>query len=282
MPVKRIAVVTDSTSDLYNLKGRDNIYIVPLYIIIGNKKYKDMEDLSLEDFYKILAGGKVLPKTSQPSPEDFKRCYKKLFSEGYDEIISLHLSSKLSGTANSAGIAKKELGSGNIHVFDTRLTTKALGLLVLKISEFVKIESDINVIGSKIESLINATKIYFTVNSLLHLERGGRIGKTGLLIGSLLNIKPVLTLTEGEILPVIRARGQKNLVEILLSKAGEFIGSGETQVYLLHTGDSGITDILRKSIANKYKNAKIETDLIGAVIGTHIGPGSTGVIMLKS
>lgn len=224
--MSKIRIVTDSTADLTpQLVERYQIEVVPLDVFVNGKAYKDKIDITNDEFYKILRSAKELPATSQPSPAVFAETYRKLAAEGAEHIISIRISCDLSGTYQSsvlaAGIVQDEV---TVHNFDSRSATMGLGLVVLSVARMVEEGKELEEVLSALETVIKKLDLYFLLDSLDNLHKGGRIGKASHLFGTLLNIKPVLNLSNGVISAYEKVRGNKEnkalerLIEILAEK----------------------------------------------------------------
>ncbi|HEW92914.1 MAG TPA: DegV family protein [Thermotogaceae bacterium] len=198
MPIMRIKVVTDSTCNLpYQLIEKHNISIVDLKIIIDGKVFKD-SDIGLNEVVEAIKSNRDI-KTSQPAVEDFMNVYKKVLEE-YDHVISIHLSSKTSGTINAASLAAKTLNvEDRVTIFDSKLTSLAMGFIVLKACELIDKNLDINVIKKEIERYANSIEAYFLVGDLSSLVKGGRVSKLKGNIANFLKVKPIFTAIDGEI-----------------------------------------------------------------------------------
>ncbi|MDP0494558.1 MAG: DegV family EDD domain-containing protein [Fusobacterium sp. JB021] len=271
-----IAIVTDSTSDLSKdmIKDLKNIEIIPLKVKLdGNNYYRDGVDISSEEFWgKLLTEGQV-PKTSQPSPAEFKDLYEKLLNKGYKKIISIHISGKLSGTQQAARVGRSMLKRDkDIVIIDSKTVTFALGFLVTEAAKMSKQGVALSQIIKWIEDRKEAMKVYFVVKDLELLQKGGRVGKTSATIGGILKIKPILKMENGEITTETKAIGDKGA----MLHMEKLIKSSKKSI-VLYTGwggernQSSNADML-KNIADKYKKVDYRGRVeIGAVIGSHVG-----------
>lgn len=271
-----IAIVTDSTSDLTPemVKGL-GIDIIPLKIkLSGDTYYREGVDISKAEFWHRLLKEKVIPKTSQPSPAEFKELYEKLFAKGYKKIISIHISSKLSGTQQAARVAKGMLNRDeDIMIIDSKAVTFALANLVLESAKMVKAGKSYEEIIDWIEETKDKMKVYFVVKELTFLEKGGRIGRASSVIGGLFKIKPVLKLEDGEVSIETKAIGDRGAMSYM-----EKLLKSEKGSIILYTGWGGTGDELAaadqlKNIAEKYRKVDYRGRFeIGATIGSHSGP----------
>lgn len=277
LSLPEIAIVTDSTSDLTpELMGDLNIDIIPLKIKIGEDYYKDGIELTKRDFWKRVTSESIIPKTSQPSPAEFKEIYKRLFKKGYKKIISIHISSKLSGTQQAARVAKGMVARGeNITIVDSKAVAMSLGYQVLEAARMAREGMSEENILSRLEQLQDRIKLYFVVNDISYLEKGGRIGRASSVIGGFLKVKPILKLENGEISvqgKVFGESGALGYMERLIRAE-----SKKTSM-ILYTAWGGTRKELLNAdeIKNQQSgNNKIEYRgrfEIGATIGAHSGP----------
>ena len=273
-----VRIVTDSTADLTPEQQRAaGITVVPLNVHFGDEVFRDHVDLSADEFFRRLKASSQLPRTSQPSVGAFEEAYRKLL-DGGDEIVSVHLSSKVSGTYNSALMAAQSVGDGKIDVVDSLSTSMALGFMALEGAKLAKAGRDRQAVAECLQGLVPKARVICVVDTLTYLERGGRIGKARALLGSLLNVKPILQLKDGEVVPVGRARGRpqslSRLVE-LLQRDGKV-----SQLAIMHGAAQTDAEQLRERVASSYPGVDIQLTEIGAVLGTHTGPGVIGFTYL--
>ncbi len=273
-----VRIVTDSTADLTPEQQRAaGITVVPLNVHFGDQVFRDHVDLSTDEFFRRLKASSQLPRTSQPSVGAFEEAYRKL-REGGDDIVSVHLSSKVSGTYNSALMAAQSVGDGKIEVVDSLSTSMALGFMALEGAKMARAGRDRQAVAECLQGLVPKARVICVVDTLTYLERGGRIGKARALLGSLLNVKPILQLKDGEVVPLGRARGRPQaltrLVE-LLERDGKV-----SQLAIMHGAAKADADQLRERVASSYPGVYIELTEIGAVLGTHTGPGVIGFTYL--
>lgn len=275
-----IAIVTDSTCDLSEETLRDlNVYRVPLYVHFQDQTYRDWLEIGPKEIVEGVQGGASIPTTSQPSPQDFADVFKKAVSEGADEIVCIVLSSGLSGTYQSAEIAAKDFDKP-VHVFDSQAASIGVGMMVQRVAALRDAGKGTSEIMDELKRIRGNSLLRFTVGSLEFLQKNGRIGGAGALLGSLLNIRPILGLVEGRVEAVGRVRGAKRATKEIVSDTQAFAEAheGEIVVYFLHVQDPGAADAMREELR---KNNVTFTDggayEIGAVIAAHVGPGTYGV-----
>lgn len=275
--LSKIAIVTDSASDLTSeIIGNLEITVIPLKIKIGENHYKDGVNLSKKEFWHKIITEKVIPKTAQPSPAEFKEVYDTLFDKGYEKIISIHLSSKLSGTQQAAKVAKEMTKrEKDIYIVDSKAVTFAQAHQVLEAAKMVKEGKGIKEILENIDGLAEITKVYFAVSDLSYLEKGGRIGRASSIIGSFLKIRPVLKLEDGEVSLESKTfgdRGALSYIEKIVKT------EGKKNSILLYTGWGGTnqelqnTDILKREADGIRKIEYRGRFEVGATIGSHAGP----------
>lgn len=279
-----VHIVTDSTADLPGKIIRGNqITVVPLNIHFGEEVLKDGIDIWSEEFYNRLRNEDLLPNTSQPAPGEFLKIYQRIAKPG-DSIISLHISKEMSGTARSAEIAAEMLGEDiKVHVVDSRNVSAGLGLIALKAARLAARGTPASQILAEIETWKEQVGVYFTVNSLEYLQRTGRIGKASALLGGLLNIKPVLTIEDGVIVPAEKVRGHFQKVALqIVTKLAERFGSEPLTVCFLHTDLPELNLILQKTAETRLNIAEPLTNLVGPIVGSHGGPYTLGIVAIPS
>jgi DegV family protein with EDD domain len=270
------AIVVDSTADFPQAPQRfPNWRVVPLYVRFGAESYRDYVELSPHDFYERLRVSAELPTTSQPTPADFLATYEDL-SE-YDRVYSLHISGDLSGTYASATTAAEELGGGKVRTVDTGTASAAVAMLGLAIQRRLDRGTTDDEIAELIERYGKNAQLIFTVDTLEYLRRGGRIGRAAAWAGNLLNVKPMLTIKR-EVIPLKRVRGNQKAMQFFVQEFTD--GSADTpslRVGIAHAEAPDRARQLEKMVRGERPHAQIEivTDL-GAVVGTHAGPGTVG------
>jgi fatty acid kinase fatty acid binding subunit len=271
------AIVLDSTSDYPDAPARfPNLRFVPLYVRFGDETFRDYLELGPADFYEKLRTSPVTPATAQPTPQDFVSAYEELGA--YERIYSLHVSSKLSGTFQSAELAAAEIGGDKVRVVDTMTASLAIAMLSHAIQRRLARGTTDEEISALLERFHAHCDVLFTVETLEYLQRGGRIGKAQAIAGSLLNLRPVLTVEDGEVVAVARVRGkQKALAEFerrFVEAATEEPG---LRVAIAHANAPEWVGTLSELAWRVRPNAEIEfTSTLGAVVGTHAGPGAVG------
>ncbi|HET6352089.1 MAG TPA: DegV family protein [Coriobacteriia bacterium] len=281
----KIAVVTDSTSDLTAQELTDlGVTMVPLKVLFGDESYLDWVELMPEEFYKRLVASPILPKTSQPSPADFQDAYDKLADEGYEGIVSIHLSAALSGTHESAMLASKK-SRIPVRVVDSKEVTRALGMVVTETARVAATGADLDAVEKVALDVAASMRVFFVVESLEYLVKGGRAGKAQGLAASLLNIKPVLMVNDdGIIEPFKKVKGKKKAIaEMAAHVAEEAKASGRLRLSLLHAANDEDAAEFRRELDAIGADVEYEREgAIGAVIGTYTGPGVVGAAYYRA
>jgi DegV family protein with EDD domain len=273
------AIVLDSTSDFFDARERHaNMRIVPLYVLFDGEALRDHVDIGPAAFYERLASSKTLPTTSQPTPGDFLACYEELHAAGYQRIWSLHLTSKLSGTHESAVRAAEQLGGDIVRVVDTETASLACALLAEAIDRRLEDGTTDEAIQVLVDRFKEENRVVFTVDTLEYLQKGGRIGKAQALAGSLLHVKPILSVRDGVIEPVGRVRGRQKAVaefaKLFEEKSEDRDG---LRVAIAHANAPEWIETLTDMTLKVRPSARVElVETLGAVVGTHAGPGAVG------
>lgn len=279
-----VKIVTDSTADLpEKIVTQYGIGVVPLNVHFGEEVYKDGVDIWSEEFYNKLRNEPILPNTSQPAPGEFLKVYQQVAKAG-DTIISIHISRKMSGTADSAQLAAEMLGADyQIRIVDSQHVTMSLGVLVLQAAKAAQNGESADVIMAKLAKWKEEISIFFTIKSLEHLHRTGRIGKASVLMGSLLNIKPILSIEDGLIVPNEKTRGNfQKVAELMVEKVYQRYGNRPLVVGLIHTELPDEMVILERLAKNRLNILEMVTNLAGPIVGTHAGPNAIGIIALSA
>ena len=270
------AIVLDSTADFPEAPNRfPNWRIVPLYVRFGDESFRDYVDLGADAFYGRLRGASELPTTSQPTPADFLAAYEEL--AGYERVLSLHISGKLSGTFASATTAAAETG-GRVRVIDTQTASVAISMLALAIQRRLEGGTSDEEIDALVERYSREHRLLFTVDTLEYLAKGGRIGKAAAMAGQLLNIKPILAIRDGEVLPMKRVRGNAKAFAAFVEefRAGSR-DSPELRVGIAHADAPERAEALAEMARRERPAAQVElVAILGPVVGTHAGPGTVG------
>ena len=277
LTVDNTAIVVDSTADFPEAAERfSNWRIVPLYVNFGTESFRDGVDLTASQFYERLRTVTELPTTSQPTPADFLACYEGL--AGYERILSLHIASKLSGTFQSAGTAAGMLGDGRVRTIDTQTASAAIAMLGMAIQKRLERGTSDEEVDELVARFQRDNGLLFTVDTLEFLARGGRIGRAAAFAGTLMHVKPILAIRDGEIVPMKRVRGNRKAMQ-------EFVDAFRSQtrdepglrVGIAHADAPERGAELVKMVRDLRPQAEIEIEtMLGTVIGAHSGPGAVG------
>jgi DegV family protein with EDD domain len=277
-----IAVVTDSTSDLpLEIAEKHNISVVPLNVHIEDETLLDGITISADQMYKLLPDSRVIPTTSAPSVGTFVELYEKL-SKTHDEIISVHLSAKLSLTYSSAVNAVSEIGSTNtrIEVVDTQKASMALGWVAVHLAEKAADGASMDELVKLAHSASERTVFIGMVDTLDYLVRGGRIGKAQGFVGSLLRVKPILTIKEGEAHPLERARSRSKGIARIKAIVAE--NAPLDNIAILYTTDRADAEEIARDVAELDPGGSPVVAQLGPVVGNYVGPGTLGLGMIRS
>jgi DegV family protein with EDD domain len=272
-----IKIVVDSGCDLPEeyLKEK-NITVIPLYLKIKDKFLKDGIDVKGEEFFKLLKEHKDL-NTSQPPLEDFLKIYKELVDNG-DEIISIHITGKGSGTVNTAKIARDEINKEKIDVLDSNHISASYGFIVKRVQELIENGLTRSEIVKRFNTIINKVQLFFTLNTLEYVNKGGRVKDIKSIITNILDIKPILNMKDGlpKIYKLIRGR-RNSLKEIIKCVLENIKNKISFELAFVH-GDAEVEiNYVKEEILKNVKPKEYFTKLIGPALGVHAGPGSLGV-----
>jgi DegV family protein with EDD domain len=261
------------------------VKVLPLQVIWDHKVYKDGIDIQPREFYQRLAVDKVMPSTSQTTPEEFKAAYAELLEQGYD-ILSIHISGKLSGTLDSATQAKRAFPGANIELVDSLSTSMAMGFQVLSAARMASIGANLAECKTVAQQATRHTGVYFALNTLEFLHRGGRIGGAAAFMGTMLNLKPLLELRDGRIEAVERVRTFNKTVDRLLDLVEARLKneSGPVRLSAIHANDEEKAEQLLQRAINRFSTSVVTDAVItnvSPVLGTHTGPGALGLAFMS-
>ena len=277
-----IRIITDSTSDISKEQAaKSGITIVPLKVIFSDREYKEGVEITIEGFYEKLVQAEKLPTTSQPSPDDFLGYFNEAKEAG-DSVIVMLISGKLSGTVQSAMIAKEMADYQDIHIIDSNTTITGLRILVehaVKLREEGKAAAEI---ADTILKLTDKVVLLAMVDTLEYLHKGGRLSKSSAILGSLLKFKPIITVKDGVIGVVGKERGVNKGIAKMLETVDEY---GEIDldypVNLGFTAEDSKCIILKDKLSEKYNLKDMRVFPVGCVVGTHAGPGACVLTYIK-
>ena len=275
-----VRVVTDSASDLSpELASQWNITVVPCYVIIGDQSYRDGVDISTDEFYSHLTSSARLPTTTQPSAADFQAVYQDLLSQGH-QVVSIHVSSKLSGTMNSAHQARTAVGAegaARIEIVDSQLASFPQALLAISAAESAVGSESHHAIAERAQQEVSAICCFFVPDTLEYLQRGGRIGKAQAFVGSVLNVKPILTIRDGEAHPLERIRNRARAIRRIVALVHE--QAPLRQLAVIYSTQREQAEDLRENLSGLLAWEKVVVARFGPTIGTYLGPGAIGVAL---
>lgn len=277
-----IKIVIDSTSDVTeDIINKHNLKMVPLTVNFENESFLDKVELSSSDFFDKLTKAEKLPTTSQVNPGAFSEVFSEILLEG-DQVLGIFLASEFSGTYDSARIAKDMIGSDNIRIIDSKSVCLGTFSLILHAIELVEQNKNIDEIVEELEKLKDKIVAIAALDTLKYLEKGGRLSKGQAVIGSLLSIKPVLEIKDGKLSVIEKLRGKNKTIKWFDEwlENNNYDLSDKT-LLLFHAQNYDQLKVLRETLETKYKIKNIIEQEIGAVIGTHAGPGVLGVGFLN-
>jgi DegV family protein with EDD domain len=277
----RIRVVTDSACDLSaELAAERNLTIVPLTIRFGSEEFVDGATLSTDEFWSRCAASEVLPETAAPSPGAFQEAFLAAAADGYDGVLCINLSSEVSATYQAAVAAAKSVSDQiPVRTIDSRSLTMGLGLMVLDAADMAADGADLDELADRVGALIPRTQVFGVVDTLEHLEKGGRIGGARALLGSLLSIKPVVSLVDGKVEEESKQRTRARSLRYLADK-----GVNSPPIRRMAVCNGAATDI--DEFVDMLSGVQSEFPLVvvdlGPVVGTHTGPGTIGLCMITA
>ena len=271
----RFRVVTDSTADVpAEWCERYGIEVVPLRVIFGDESFRDRVDLTVGEFFDRLRRTDRLPTTSAPSPGDFAEVYERLSRE-CDGVVSIHISGELSATVEAARVGARSLPGFPVHVLDSRCLTVCVAYLCRTAAEAGTLEEAVRLV----EERVPRQRILALLDTLRYLEMGGRIGKARALLGAVLDVKPILGIGDGKVEPLdrvrTRARAVPRLVELLRSDLPV------ERLAVMHAQAPEVAERIRAELAGEIGGVQVDVGEIGAVLGTHTGPGTVGLAYIK-
>jgi DegV family protein with EDD domain len=276
-----IHLVTDSTADISPSDAQSlGVQVVPLIVRFGDEQYRDGVDIDADQFYAKLASTDVHPTTSQPSPDVFSTLYRTLLSNPQDQVVGLHISTKLSGTLQSATLAAKDFDPGRIHLVDTESVSGGLQLLVRAALEDIQAGDTAAAVAEKATRRRSKVTILVLLDTLTYLHRGGRIGRAQAFVGSLLNVKPLIAVRDGEVVPLARPRSRSKGIEMIVEQVracAPLRGLAE-----FHAAAAESMADLEGRLGAAVSNVTAVLGRIGPVVGAYSGPGGLGVACLSA
>ena len=279
--MNKIAIVTDSTSDLLQADiDRYNIRILTLRIIYKDREYIDRVDITPEEVYSRMP--KEIPSTSLPSMEDLHNLFKGLIEQGYTQAIIVSISSGLSGTFNSISLVSKEYPGIDCFIFDSKALSMATGAVVLECAQMIESGETFQKISEKLPSIRNRIKVYFILDTLAYLIKGGRIGKVSGTLGEILSIKPIISINEdGVYYTYAKVRGRRHSILRLNELVKETLEKGKAKVWVMHGAALEEAKTLYDNVLKLPNLIEAGLGSIGPVLGVHTGTGTLGIIVMK-
>ena len=282
--MSKIAVVTDSTASIpESLIQKLNIHIVPYYIHRGKEVLRDLVDIQRVNFYNWLASAKNLPQTASPGPGDYLKIYKKIAEkEDVDQIVSIHMTSKGSGAYQAAMVAKQTVEEMipklRVEVIDTLNVSMCHGWMVIEAARQALSGNSLDNTVEKVKQMMPITRMIQTADTLKYIYMGGRIGQAKHLIGSLLNVKPLIGMEDGEIVALGVARSRKQAYKMIVEKVEKTVGSnGKVKIAYVHAAALEEAEKIRSLIKEQLSVVEELFSELPPALGVHSGPGTVGV-----
>ncbi len=284
---KNVAVVTDSTASIpESILKELNIRTVAYYIHRGNEVLRDLVTVKREEFLAWLMTARFLPTTASPGPGDYVEIYERLADEGHDEIISVHMTSLGSGAFQAATVAQsilqEKMPDVHIEVIDTRNVSLCQGWMAIEAARGALAGLRLNEVVAKVKSMIPITRMIQTADTLKYLYMGGRIGKAINLMGSLLNVKPLIGMDDGAIVSLGIARSRQGAYQSIAEKVSEAVGKGEAKIAYVHAGAKQEVEKLKEIVENKVEVVESFIAELSPALAVHTGPGTAGVCFYPS
>lgn len=279
--MSKIALITDSTCDLNKeLIEKNNVNVLPLRILYKDKEYIDRVNITPDEVYNNL--NVEVPTTSLPSLEDINNLFTKLVNEGYTHAIIICISARLSGTFNSIKLASQNHLNITFHVFDSLSISLGSGAIVLECAEMIAKEKSFDYIVQQLPLIRNRIKVFFVLDTLQYLIKGGRIGKVSGSIGEFLNIKPIISINEeGVYYNYTKVRGRKQSIAKLVEIANLTLLNEKAKIWILQGGAIEEGKALFENVSRLNNITEISFGDISPVAGVHTGPGLLGLVVIK-
>lgn len=276
----KLAIVTDSTAFLpTRIKNHPDLYVIPIPVILDGKIYNEGIDIEADEYYGLLKNSKDFPTTSQPAVGEVLALYEELKTKGYDTILSIHLSSGISGFVNTLFAMKDDVKEMTIIPYDSKITSMPMGHMVESALDLNDKGYSLEAILAHIDRIRDNTYAYLIVDDLNNLVRGGRLTNGVALIGGLLKIKPILTFSEGKIILFEKIRSSKKAfarAEQIIGKRNEEI-KPPVKLYVIHANNLEVAEEEKAKLQKQYPQAEIEIGHFGPVIGSHLGEKAIGI-----
>ncbi|MBI5032806.1 MAG: DegV family protein [Chloroflexi bacterium] len=274
-----VRIVTDSLADIPPAIIRElDITVVPAIVRFGAAEYRDRVDLPSWEFYQKLSNSPVLPTTSVPSIGDFEQTFREL-GQATNQILAIHTIGTLSGIYNASRLAAQDIPNTQIEVLDSQQVSMSLGWLVIQAARAAKVGKTLGEIKALVESLMRHVHIVAMLGTLEYAQRGGRLGKGAALVGTLLNVKPLLSTAHGEIIPLENVRSQKRALSRLVELV---VNSGPVEeLAVVHAHAPELAIEVEEALSNVFPDKQIVLSETGPVLGAHAGPGAVGIAWLS-
>jgi EDD domain protein, DegV family len=279
---KNVAILTDSTASIPEpLLEELNIRTVAYYIHRGQEVLRDLVTIQRDEFLNWLMTAKVLPTTASPGPGDYFQAYEKLSEEGYNEIVSIHMTSKGSGAYQAAMLAQSMMQEQNpdvhVEVIDTRNVSLCQGWMAIEAARAALAGLKLEEVADKVKSMIPVTHMIQTADTLKYLYMGGRIGRAKQMVGTLLNIKPLIGMEDGEIVPEGMARSRGQAYQAMVDKVEETVGKSRIKIAYVHAGARQEVEKLRKAVESRLNTVESMIAELSPALAVHTGPGTAGL-----
>ncbi|MGM0414323.1 MAG: DegV family protein [Bacillota bacterium] len=287
--MQKIGILTDSTNDLPKdfIDSKKYLFTIPLTLHFGDEQFIDGVDIEAAEFFDKIKKEDIMPTTSQPSAGRFIEKYQEM-AEEYDQIISIHISGKLSGTVKSAQLAAQDIENAEIKIIDTGSASLGLGTIVKLACKLVEDGKELDELAEIIDDYLNKSTVLFTVSDLKFLEKGGRIGKAQSFLGSILNFHPLLELksVDGEISPKGRARGKKRVKDAIVDYCREWLQDEKyAWIGIMHGDNPERAEEIKIALEGLCQEMDIELEIIeniiSPILGAHVGPSVYGMALLS-
>ena len=278
----RVAILTDSTASIPEpMMDELKIRTVAYYIHRGQEVLRDLVTIKREEFLSWLITARVLPTTASPGPGDYLAMYEALVREGYEQIVSIHMTSKGSGAFQAASVAQSMMQEREpgvrIEVIDTRNVSLCQGWMAIEAARAALADQKIDEIVAKIQAMIPITRMIQTADTLKYLAMGGRIGRATALVGSLLNIKPLIGMEDGEIVPLGIARSRSHAYQAITDRVSDRVGQGKTKVAYVHAGARQEVERLKSMVEERVDVVESFIAELSPALAVHSGPGTAGL-----
>jgi len=279
--MKKVAIITDSSAYLpEDIVNELDLHVVPLTLHWEGESYRDGEDIRAEEFYERLAEADTIPTTSQTTVGEFERLFKDLLAKDY-AVFAILISSGISGTYDSAIQAQANFPGEPIEVMDSRLVSMALGFMVMTVARSAKNGASLSECKTLAQEVYPKIGVYFTVDTLKYLNKGGRINTAKRLVGSALNIKPIMEIRDGKIELVESVRSRKKAVRRMLDLAARDIdGRAPVRISTFHAAAPDDNEALMAEAVDRFNPVETVTTYVSPVIGAHTGPGTLSIAFM--